>query len=142
MFWTNLQLLVNLKNIDSNDNLATILISLIQKSSVDRYGKTMPLEFIQFRIYRVKNEEDAEVSRKTGMRLYAGQLQRYGSSGKYKNTREVGKRYRLDKGSYVIIASCYSANRRAEFLLRILTEQTLNSSDCKILENHKKKLWL
>jgi hypothetical protein len=140
LFWTNLQLLVNLKNPDSKDNLATILISLNQKNSVDRYGKAMPLEFIQFRIYRVKNEEDAEISRRTGMRLYAGQLLRCGSSGKYKNTRECGKRFRLEIGSYVIIPSCYSANRKAEFLLRIFTEEPLNTNSCKILENHKDNL--
>lgn len=140
LFWTNPQFLVNLKNTDSNDNLTTVLISLMQKSSVDRYGEAVPLEYIQFRFYRVKNVEDAEIAKKTGMRLYAGQLDRFGTSGTYTNSREVGKRYRVEPGSYLIIPSCYTANRKVEFLLRILTEQQLSNFDCKILENHKDNL--
>ena len=140
LFWTNPQFLVNIKNPDLNDNLATLLVSLMQKPRTDRYGKLVDPEFIQFRFYRVKKEEDADCARKTGMRLYASQLYRCGTSGKYTNTREVGKRYKVEPGYYLIIPSCYSSNRKAEFLLRVYTEQYFCSLDCKILDIHKDKL--
>jgi calpain len=141
LFWTNPQFLVTLTEPDLNDSLTTVLVSVLQKKTVgnDRFGLVVD-EFIQFRFYRVKNFEDVEFAKNNGLRLYAGQLDRCGTSGKYINSREVTKRFRVEPGTYLIIPSCYDANRKGEFLIRLFTEKHVGEVDCKILNGHKDKL--
>lgn len=98
-YWTNPQFLISLVDVDpdDNENMATVIISLLQKYTREKRtqnrGESCE-EFIQFRLYRILSDEDAENAKKTGQRLYASQLERCGTSGPYINLREVTKRFR------------------------------------------------
>lgn len=126
-FWSNPQFLVNLPDVNEKDNesMSTVVVSLLQKYSREmrsqNNGESCE-EYIQFRLYRILNDSDAEVARKTGKYLYANQLERCGTTGAYINTREVTKRFRVKSGNYLIIPSCYDEDISAEFLLRVYTE--------------------
>lgn len=61
----------------------------------------------------------------TGLRLYANDLIRIGSSGPYINNREVTQRFRVEPGHYLIIPSTYDEDVAHEFMLRIFTEQQI-----------------
>jgi hypothetical protein len=59
-FWKNPQYLITLRDVDltDNDNSATVIVSLMQKESVERRARNrgeINDEPIQFRIYRVLN---------------------------------------------------------------------------------------
>ena len=120
--------MITLTDVDTHDkeNMSTVLISLLQKYTreerMNNKGESCE-EFIQFRLYRIKDDKDAEEARKTGKCLYANQLERCGTTGAYTNLREVTKRFRVAPGNYLIIPSCYDANVKGEFLLRVYTEK-------------------
>ena len=97
-------------------------------------------DFIQFRLYRILNQKDADSAKKTGQRLYANQLERCGISGAYSNSREVTKRFRTAPGNYVIIPSCYTSDSQGEFLLRLYTESPIGESNCCSLGRQKSDL--
>ena len=67
-------------------------------------------EYIQFRLYKVKNLESFHDSVENGTQLKGTDLERINSSGAYTNKREVTARFSLKKGAYVIIPSCYDEN--------------------------------
>lgn len=141
-FWKNPQFLINLPQVETNDdkNMSTAIISLLQKyTREDRVNnKGEPCEqYIQFRLYRILNDQDAEVAKKTGKYLYANQLERCGSTGAYINKREVTKRFRVAPGNYLIIPSCYDADINGEFLLRVFTEKPVGESNCCELNERK-----
>ncbi|CAF0866413.1 unnamed protein product [Brachionus calyciflorus] len=147
IFWTNPQFLITLTDVDpdDNENMATIIISLLQKYTrekrVNNRGESCE-EFIQFRLYRILKENDANNARTTGKRLYASQLERCATSGSYINLREVTKRFRVAPGNYLIIPSCYDAGIKGEFLIRLYTENPINQNNCSILHDHKDDLKL
>lgn len=123
--------------------MSTLIVSLMQKYTREERttnnGESCE-DFIQFRLFRILNEKDAEASRKTGQRLYANQLERCGISGSYINSREVTKRFRVAPGNYLIIPSCYTADKQGEFLLRLYTENPLGESNCCVLGRHKTEI--
>lgn len=82
-------------------------------------------EFIQFKIFKIKDDVDVEQVKSSGSMLYATQLDRIGASGPYINSREVTKRFRVDPGNYLIIPSTYDYGRSCEFMLRIYTEHEI-----------------
>lgn len=145
LYWTNPQFLISLYDVDVNDDykLVTVIVSLMQKNTREnrknKFGESTE-EFIQFRFYRIINDNDAESAKRTGMRLYASQLKRFGSSGKYINVREVTKRFRVPPGNYLIVPSCYDANKKGDFMLRVFTENAISDANCKILDGHKDNL--
>lgn len=145
LFWTNPQFLITLTDVDpfDNENMATLIVSLMQKYTrekrLETYGEQAE-EFIQFRLYRVRNKEDAANAKKTGQKLYATQLEPAGTSGPYTNLRDVTKRFRLPVGDYVIIPSCYDINVEGDFLLRLFSEQDINENSCRELNEQKVKL--
>jgi hypothetical protein len=118
--------------------MATVVIALMQKYTREKRtlkrGESCE-EFIQFRLYRVRNEKDAVNAKSTGKYLTAGQLERCGTSGPYINQREVTKRFRVPPGSYLIIPGCYDENINGEFLLRVYTEIPLGDDDCNVLHD-------
>ncbi len=140
-FWCNPQFLITLTDTDPDDNedMATIIISLLQKYTrekrIENNGQPSE-EFIQFRLYRIMNEKDAESAKKTGQKLNGLQLERCGVSGPYINAREVTHRFRTKPGNYVIIPSCYEANVAGEFLLRIYTENPIDEKNCSVLHTN------
>lgn len=77
---------------------ATMIVALMQKFTREKRSERngeMAEEFIQFRVCRVLNDEDAERSCRNGDKLVDEQLQRVGNSGDYINKREVTARYGL-----------------------------------------------
>lgn len=82
-------------------------------------------DFIQFRVYKVRNPNDLMKSIQTGEKLQGQQLERIGNSGDYINKREVVGRFRLSPGYYMIIPSLFEANKSGHFLLRVFTEELL-----------------
>ena len=144
-YWTNPQFLIKLTDVDplDNENMATVIISLLQKNTRQRRTQNSGQsceEFVQFRLYRILNLADVEAAKKTGKRLYASQLERVGVSGPYINLREVTHRFRTPPGDYLIIPSCYDAGISGQFLLRLYTESPINESNCTILHDHKDDL--
>ena len=125
---------------DDNQNMSTAIISLLQKYTredrVNNKGESSE-EYIQFRLYRILNDQDAEVAKKTGKYLYANQLESCGSTGAYINKREVTKRFRVAPGNYLIIPSCYDAEISGEFLLRVYTEKAVDDNNCAELKERK-----
>lgn len=113
-----------------NENKATVIIALMQKDSRLKRIKTKAdsaEEFIQFRLYKIKDEDQIDDSKTTGLKFYSNQLERIGTSGSYINSREVTKRFRIEPGYYLIIPSTYEDDRSCEFMLRILTEEAIEA---------------
>ena len=146
LFWTNPQFLVTLASPDSDNqnNKCTIIVSLMQKytrekrmrfSQEDSYE-----EFIQFRIFKIKNTKDVEASIRNGTKLYANQLEKYATSEAYINRREITRRFLLPPGDYLIIPSCYDFGHECEFLLRVFTEKSIEGNNTLILTEDKKIL--
>jgi len=141
-FWTNPQFLVNLPDVNETDNedMSTVVVSLLQKYTreerLNNKGESTE-EYIQFRLYRILDDKDAQVATRTGKYLYANQLERCGTTGAYTNTREVTKRFRVKAGNYLVIPSCYDENVSGEFLLRIYTEKPVGENSCVCLETPK-----
>ncbi len=137
-FWTNPQYLVTLTDVDPNDNenMATVIISLLQKYTrekrMENNGQATE-QHIQFRLFRVKNEADAENTKRTGKKLNSRQLEKCGTSGTYVNKREVTSRFRIPPGTYVVIPSCFEENVSGEFLLRIYTENPVDKENISAL---------
>lgn len=131
-FWTNPQFLITLLDADDNDNenMATCVIALMQKDSRLKRVKSKTEsgeEFIQFRLFKVLDDVDIDEYRSSGKKLYAGQLERIGSSGAYINSREVTHRFRVAPGNYLIIPSTYEAGRSCEFMIRVFTEHGIEA---------------
>lgn len=127
-FWQNPQFLLKLVDADLNyeENLATVIISLMQKFTKQKrrdYNGEPAEEFIQFRLYKVRCELDAEYCAKNSVKLSEYQLERIDNSGGYINKREITKRFRVEPGFYVIVPSLFDYNATGQFLLRIFTEQ-------------------
>lgn len=111
-FWTNPQFLITLTDVDPDDqeNMATIIISLLQKFTREKRTQNKgesSEEFIQFRLYRILSDTDAQQAKKTGQRLYASQLERCGTSGPYINLREVTKRFRMGNSALSPLSASY-----------------------------------
>jgi hypothetical protein len=139
-YWTNPQFFINLVDVDPDDNedLATVVVSLMQKYTREKRreknGK-LTEEYIQFRLFKIKNESDALKAKNYKQKLQAHQLERVGNSGDYINKREITKRFRVPPGDYLIIPSLYDADVQGEFMLRIFTEKLIKQENAIILEN-------
>jgi hypothetical protein len=64
-------------------------------------------EYIQFKLFRIKDHVSVDASKSSGLKLYANQLERVGASGSYINSREVTKRFRVSPGYFLIVPSTY-----------------------------------
>lgn len=109
--------------------MATIIIALMQKDSRLKRQKLRSEEakeeFIQFKLFKVRDGVDISQVKSSSMRLYAKDLERIGASGSYINSREITKRFRVEPGNYIIIPSTYDEDRNCEFMLRVYTEQLI-----------------
>jgi hypothetical protein len=129
-FWTNPQFLIKLHDVDKddNENMATVIVSLMQKDTRLRRLKSREdssEEFIQFRLFSVKDGVPIDETNENSLKLYASQLERVGTSGSYINSRDVTKRFRVSPGNYVIIPSTYDEDHSCQFLLRVFTEELI-----------------
>lgn len=80
-----------------------------------------------FPFFKVHDDVDVDSSKSNGTKLYASQLSRIGTSGSYINSREVTKRFRVEPGNYLIIPSTYEEDQNCEFMLRVFSEQLIES---------------
>jgi hypothetical protein len=139
LFWTNPQFSIRLIEADKNDKKCTIIVSLLQKYTRQKRFQTngQPAEdFIQFRLFHIRNAQDADEAAQTGKKLMPDQLERVDNSGDYVNRRDVVKRFRLPLGDYLIIPSIYEAHKEGKFLLRIFSEQKIRRNNMHILNEH------
>ena len=139
-YWTNPQYLIRLVDVDldDNENLATLIVALMQKNTRENRAKKSGMlaeEFIQFRLFRVADEQVALDAKQKNLKLTQQHLERVGNSGDYVNKREVTKRFRVEPGYYVIIPSTYDPNVDGSFLLRIFTEKMINNRQ--LLQNNQ-----
>ena len=137
-YWTNPQFLIKLTDVDPTDdeNMATVIISLMQKYTRQKRSETggdSAEQSVQFRLYKVKNADDALKAKTAGHKLHVNQLETALTSGSYLNLRDITKRFRIPSGDYVIIPSCWDKNVEGEFLLRVFSEQEINASNCQDL---------
>ena len=65
--------------------------------------------------------------KESGEKLHPSVLQRVGGSGSYINSREITKRFKLDPGYYLIVPSIYEEDHEADFMLRIFTENPIET---------------
>lgn len=87
------------------DNTCCVLISLMQKDSRLKKAhsdRDSAEEFIQFRLFKVHDDIETDDIECNGLRFYANQLDRIGSSGSYINSREVTARFKVEAGNYLI----------------------------------------
>jgi calpain, invertebrate len=131
-FWTNPQFLVKLTDVDQNDNedKVTLIVALMQKDTRLRRiqtGQDSSEEFIQFRLFRVKDGVDLEEHPPGSLRLYGDEIDKIDSSGPYINMREITKRFRVDPGNYIIIPSTYEPDHSCKFMLRVFTEMPIDA---------------
>ena len=134
-FWRNPQIafFIN-KNDLVRDNKCWVIIGLMQKYTRQKRQAMLvesAEEYIQFRLFRVKDNETYFRFISTGQPISNRYLERIDSSGAYINKREVTKRFALGEGPYIIIPSCFDENTEGEFLVRIFTEMPLNQRDCR-----------
>ena len=76
-------------------------------------------EYIQFKLFRIKDHVSVDATKSSGLKLYANQLDRVGASGSYINSREVTKRFRVNPGYYLIVPSTYVIYLLKLFLMNL-----------------------
>jgi hypothetical protein len=136
-YWNNPQYLVKLVEVDfdDNENMSTIIVALMQKNTREKRKQrnaSLSEEFIQFRLYHVRNEADAERAAERSVKLTESQTRRVDNSGSYVNKREVTKRFRVEPGYYLIVPSTFDYNAAGQFTLRFFTETSSHSSDLNV----------
>lgn len=139
LYWTNPQFLIKLIETDLNDKKCTIIVSLMQKYTREKrlLNNGRPAEeFMQFRLFRILNENDVREAMQTGKKLIGNQLERVDNSGDYVNKRDIVKRFRVLPGDYLIVPSLYEANKEGQFLLKIFSEQKIRRQNMNILNEH------
>lgn len=94
-------------------------------------GGQISEDFIQFRVYRVRNADDVQKCIQTGQKFTGQQLDRIGNSGDYINKREVVARFRLSPGFYIVVPSLFQLNNPGHFMLRVFTEEFVDENDAK-----------
>ncbi|RMZ95081.1 calpain-3 isoform X2 [Brachionus plicatilis] len=129
-YWTNPQYtFIITENDYINNDGCWVIISLMQKYTrqkrIQLKSETTE-EYIQFRIYQIKNLEIYYESLRTGEPILPSDLIRVNSSGSYTNKREVTGRFHLHSGAFVIVPSIYDEDVEGEFLIRIFTEKPLS----------------
>ena len=139
LYWTNPQFLIKLTETDLNDKKCTLIVSLMQKYTREKRllnnGRSAE-EFMQFRLFRILNENDVKEAMQTGKKLIGNQLERVDNSGDYVNRRDIVKRFRVLPGDYLIVPSLYEADKEGQFLLKIFSEQKIRRQNMNILNEH------
>lgn len=141
-YWTNPQFFVKLVD-RAQQPQSTMIISCAQKYSRQKRtaNRGVPAEeYIQFRVYKIINDQDAQDAKLHSRRLYANQLEQVAESGPYIDAREITTRFCAKAGNYLIIPSCYEADVAGEFLLRLFTEDLIADDHIAVLDKHKENL--
>uniref|UniRef100_A0A182QEQ5 Calpain n=1 Tax=Anopheles farauti TaxID=69004 RepID=A0A182QEQ5_9DIPT len=126
-FWHNPQYVIRLDDPDADDdeNLCTLIVSLIQKNRRSKRNKGIACLTIGFAIYRV---EAGDLQRKPLPRdFFTTHLSAAKST--FINLREVTCRFRLPPASYVIVPSTFDPNEEGEFMIRVFSECPSNMQE-------------
>eukprot|EP00092_Neocalanus_flemingeri_P015176 GFUD01016393.1.p1 GENE.GFUD01016393.1~~GFUD01016393.1.p1 ORF type:complete len:558 (+),score=172.85 GFUD01016393.1:52-1725(+) len=105
---------------DDEDNLCTLIVSLMQKDRRALKHEGVGMLSIGFVIYKVKNADQGSAQLGEDFFKYTLSTAR---SKSFINMREVTGRFKLPTGTYVIVPSTYDPGYEGLFLLRTFTEK-------------------
>ncbi|RXN04639.1 calpain-2 catalytic subunit-like protein [Labeo rohita] len=139
-FCSNPQFVIKLDEEDDDphdgEDGCTILVGLMQKDSRKdrRFGRD--LNTIGFAIYKFKGRNNIHLGPDVLLRQRS-----IAGSNTFINLREVGERFKLPPGEYVIIPSTFEPHRKGSFILRVFTEKEAAASlmDAEISADVKKQ---
>ncbi|XP_066277385.1 calpain-9-like isoform X2 [Branchiostoma lanceolatum] len=135
-FAANPQFKVNLTDADDGDDLASCLVSLMQKDrrKQKHLGKTNL--FLGFYMYEANGR--SKLKRRDVMTEAP-----VASSGSYINYRERSSHFQVAPGEYIVLPSTFNPNEEGEFILRVFTEKEASAEeqqdDDKIVKQDKPK---
>lgn len=126
-FWKNPQHLIDLKLQNDQDNLVSIIVSLIQKDQVKNrlekdgsYEKSN--EPFNCTVYRKKNGVG------TKKKYIYSDLEEVYSNDLYLSQRELSFKLDLEPGEHVLIPSLFTKNREGSYVLRVFIEGGLSKN--------------
>ncbi|TRY70816.1 hypothetical protein TCAL_10003 [Tigriopus californicus] len=121
-FASNPQYLVNVEDPDDSDDddLCTIIISLMQKGRRALRDEGLDMLTIGFALYYVKDPGAISLPLDTDFFRYTRSA---GRSKAFINMREVSQRFRVPPGAYAIVPSTFNPNEFGQFLLRVFSEK-------------------
>ncbi|XP_053671384.1 calpain-B-like [Anopheles nili] len=127
-FWHNPQYVIRLDDPDADDDdqMCTLIVSLIQKNRRSKRNKGIACLTIGFAIYRI--DDPGDLQRKPLPREFFAKHLSVAKST-FINLREVTCRYRLPPGSYVILPSTFEPNEEGEFMIRVFSECASNMQE-------------
>ncbi|RXN35118.1 calpain-2 catalytic subunit-like protein [Labeo rohita] len=142
-FCSNPQFVIKLEEEDDDphdgENGCTILVGLMQKDfrKDRRFGRDP--NSIGFAIYKVPNEFKGHNNIHLGPDILLNQPTAKVNS--FTKLREVGERFKLPPGEYVIVPSTFEPNCNGSFILRVFTEKEATASliDMEISADVKKQ---
>nr|AAH95824.1 Capn8 protein [Danio rerio]AAI65648.1 Capn8 protein [Danio rerio] len=130
-FCSNPQFMIKLEEIDDDPhdgvNGCTFLVGLMQKDGRKdkRFGRD--LNTIGFAIYKVPDELKGRSNIHLGPDVLLRQRSVAGSNT-FINLREVGERFKLPPGEYIIVPSTFEPHRKGSFILRVSAEKEADAS--------------
>jgi len=105
---------------EDEDNLCTVVISLMQKGRRALRDEGLDMLTIGFGIYYVRNPNNTPRPLDTDFFRYNKSI---GRSKNFINLREVTVRFKFPPGTYVIIPSTFSPGESGEFIIRVFSEK-------------------
>ena len=120
-FWNNTQYLIK---VDKSKDISPVVISLMQPYLIKMKMDGKDFESIKISVYHVESSQSdikRKISSKT--RFNEDDLTLFDSTGVYFGDREIARRFNLDSGYYVAIASNLEDNFNGKFLLRFFHDK-------------------
>ena len=124
----NPQFLVSLTDPDEADseNKCTVLVNLLQKGRRAMSHKGVSLLRVGFSVYSLGQEEPGRLSEDF---FYENSACCEQFCHSYYVQREVCGRFKLSPGNYLIVPRTLEPGLQGDFMLRVFTEQTVNSAE-------------
>lgn len=140
-YWINPQYPLHIDS-NSSGKKISVIVSLMQTEQMrlkDKNGGIFEQsnEALGFSVYLIVDTNQAIVQKKInqGYKFKEQELDECCTSGAYRITREVSKRFLLGPGNYVIIPSLFDRDVPMKFLMRVFTKSNANSSVNQPLSN-------
>lgn len=133
-FWSNPMHVMTLQDSDEDDGMCTVFVGLKQQMpSVCPTNCNVAMDFltIGYAIFRVSEGDLAQSPLKMN---FFKQNVSVARSVVFVNAREVGRRFRMAPGHYLIVPSTFEPGQEAKFLLRIF--RIFNTSERKMEGMH------
>lgn len=145
-FWNNPQFLITIDNVNTQDNLNTVIIALMVKNRREQqlryvdgtynHGFTLPMSFT---LYRVLNPQAVRNSRENNEKIYARNLQKIQELSS-RGAKELVHRFSLEPGDYLIIPACEKPNIEGDFLFRVFSGIRIGEKNASVLMKNKDNL--